>query len=448
MIEIVKNQTDSSFKSIFSYLEQIIKQRLAYELKKELPPVLAIQLEANKSYLSHFIIKNKLSNQELIFLLLAIVPHLAPNFITGIISEYLPNGGEFPEFGGIKGKNHRGILPTAETAIFVIYGHDFDKRIEGMEQITEKSILFKNQILRIEEVPAGEPPWSGKLLIDVEYLAKLTTGTVVNPKLSSEFPAQLITTGLEWSDLVLQEKTIFEINEIETWLKYNEKLMNDWKMRGKIKPGFRILFHGPAGTGKTMTACLLGKFTKRDVFRIDLSMVVSKYIGETEKNLSKLFDKAANKDWILFFDEADSVFGKRTNVRDAHDKYANQEVSYLLQRIEAHAGLIILASNMKTNIDPSFTRRFNSIIEFENPGLTERLQLWKNYIPSSIKTDKRISLKEIARKYDLTGANIVNVIQYAGLKTIEKDTNVIEYEDLLKGIQKEYLKEGKMMRME
>jgi AAA+ superfamily predicted ATPase len=448
MIEIVKNQTDSSFKSIFSYLEQIIKQRLAYELKKELPPVLAIQLEANKSYLSHFIIKNKLSNQELIFLLLAIVPHLAPNFITGIISEYLPNGGEFPEFGGIKGKNHRGILPTAETAIFVIYGHDFDKRIEGMEQITEKSILFKNQILRIEEVPAGEPPWSGKLLIDVEYLAKLTTGTVVNPKLSSEFPAQLITTGLEWSDLVLQEKTISEINEIETWLKYNEKLMNDWKMRGKIKPGFRILFHGPAGTGKTMTACLLGKFTKRDVFRIDLSMVVSKYIGETEKNLSKLFDKAANKDWILFFDEADSVFGKRTNVRDAHDKYANQEVSYLLQRIEAHAGLIILASNMKTNIDPSFTRRFNSIIEFENPGLTERLQLWKNYIPSSIKTDKRISLKEIARKYDLTGANIVNVIQYAGLKTIEKDTNVIEYEDLLKGIQKEYLKEGKMMRME
>ncbi len=110
-------------------------------------------------------------------------------------------------------------------------------------------------------------------------------------------------------------------------------------------------------------------------------MVVSKYIGETEKNLSKLFDKAANKDWILFFDEADSIFGKRTNVRDAHDKYANQEVSYLLQRIESHEGLVILASNFKGNIDTSFTRRFNSIIEFENPGIEERIKLWENYIP-------------------------------------------------------------------
>ncbi|HDR52075.1 MAG TPA: ATP-binding protein, partial [Mariniphaga anaerophila] len=113
----------------------------------------------------------------------------------------------------------------------------------------------------------------------------------------------------------------------------------------------------------------------------------SKYIGETEKNLSKLFDKAANKDWILFFDEADSIFGKRTNVRYAHDKYANQEVSYLLQRIESHAGLVILALNMKSNIDSSFTRRFNSIIEFDNPDTSERLQLWKNYLPPVAKLD-------------------------------------------------------------
>ena len=107
------------------------------------------------------------------------------------------------------------------------------------------------------------------------------------------------------------------IQEIERWLQYNEQLMDTWKLRGKIKPGFRVLFHGPPGTGKTLTACLLGKYTQRDVYRIDLSMVVSKYIGETEKNLSKLFDKAANKEWILFFDEADSIFGKRTNVARA-----------------------------------------------------------------------------------------------------------------------------------
>jgi SpoVK/Ycf46/Vps4 family AAA+-type ATPase len=219
-------------------------------------------------------------------------------------------------------------------------------------------------------------------------------------------------------------------------------------MKGKIKPGFRVLFFGPPGTGKTMTACLLGKYTGRDVFRIALSLVVSKYIGETEKNLSKLFDKAANKDWILFFDEADSIFGKRTNVRDAHDKYANQEVSYLLQRIESHAGLVILASNMKNNIDSSFTRRFNTIVEFENPGVTEREQMWQNYIPSTVSLDPKISLKEIARRFEIAGANIVNIIHYAGLQTLENHSDFLSYDDLMKGIRKEYRKEGKMIRLE
>jgi SpoVK/Ycf46/Vps4 family AAA+-type ATPase len=302
--------------------------------------------------------------------------------------------------------------------------------------------------LFLENPGDGEPKMSGRLVLDEEYVDLFTSGRISKPRLSSDFPAERITTELGWNDLVLNEKTMAGIKEIETWLKYNDELLGGWKMHGKIKRGFRVLFHGPSGTGKTLTACLLGKYTERDVFRIDLSMVVSKYIGETEKNLSKLFNKAANKDWILFFDEADSIFGKRTNVRDAHDKYANQEVSYLLQRIESHAGLVILASNMKSNIDASFTRRFNSIIEFDNPDTSERLQLWKNYLPPVAKLDKIVNLEEISRKYNLTGANIVNVIQFAGLQTLEKKSQTISSEDLLKGIQKEYEKEGKMMRLE
>src|SRR5690606_11585436 len=129
-----------------------------------------------------------------------------------------------------------------------------------------------------------------------------------------------------------------------------------WDMRQLIKPGYRTLFYGPPGTGKTLTAMLLGKEFQRNVFRIDLSQVVSKYIGETEKNLEKIFQRAANKEWILFFDEADALFGKRTSVKDAHDRYANQEVSYLLQRVEDFPGLVILASNYKNNIDKAFVR--------------------------------------------------------------------------------------------
>jgi len=436
-------------KNIILFLTEVLKTRLEIEFrndKSELP--VFHSNENKKSILEQFIKEHSLSDIEVITLFLALVPHVDPGFFQTVISEYFPNGADFPEFGGVKGKNHRGILPTGETVLFILAGNNIEKRIEVSKLFAKDHYFSRGNVLYLENPGDGEPLMSGRLLLDEEYVELFTVGKISKPKLSSDFPAELIITELSWDDLVLQDKTLEEIKEIETWLKYNDTLLNQWQMKGKIKPGFRVLFHGPAGTGKTMTACLLGKYTNRDVFRIDLSMVVSKYIGETEKNLSRLFDKAANKDWILFFDEADSIFGKRTNVRDAHDKYANQEVSYLLQRIESHGGLVILASNMKNNIDSSFTRRFNSIVEFENPGVAERDKLWRNYIPPSVKLDGKISLDEVARKYEITGANIVNVIHYAGLKTLEKHSTTISQEDLMKGIQKEYQKEGKMIRME
>ena len=309
----------------------------------------------------------------------------------------------------------------------------------------KQSKLIKNKDIIIERLLSTEPEMSGRLILDEECYAKVTTGKVMKPQLSQDFPASLITTEMEWDDLILKKNTLSEVKEIETWLDHNETLMNDWNMQGIIKPGYRVMFYGPPGTGKTLTASLLGKYTNKDVFRIDLSMVVSKYIGETEKNLSSLFDKAINKDWILFFDEADSIFGKRTNVRDAHDKYANQEVSYLLQRIEAHPGLVILASNFKNNIDTAFTRRFQSIIEFEVPTSAERFKLWKNNLPKGIKLEESLSLESLAKKYSITGANIVNIIQYACLKTLAAGENIIKEKFLIEGVRREYLKEGKTL---
>ena len=216
-------------------------------------------------------------------------------------------------------------------------------------------------------------------------------------------------------------------------------------MNKRLKAGYRALFYGPPGTGKTLTASLLGKRTKRDVYRIDLSTVVSKYIGETEKNLASLFDKAQHKDWILFFDEADSLFGKRTNVRDAHDKYANQEVSYLLQRIEDHAGLVILASNFRNNIDEAFTRRFQSIIYFPMPQAAERLDLWKNAFPEQVQLDNTVDLKQLADAYEVSGATIMNVVQFCCLQALAQKTQEISFDQIKKGIQRELVKEGKMV---
>lgn len=395
--------------------------------------------------LSAFIEAQSLTLEDVLWLMLALVPHIQPQLLAYSIAEFFPSGGDIPEFGGVKGKNHRGIIPTGETGLFILAGSNSQARIDAKAFVDRDSYLFKKAILRIEEVPSGEPKMSGRLILDEEYVDLLTTGEVVKPKMSAGFPADLIETQLDWEDLVLDENTLKQVGEIQTWLTHNHTVMEEWNMKKIIKPGYRVMFYGPPGTGKTLTACLLGKHTGRDVYRIDLSMVVSKYIGETEKNLSLLFDKAANKDWILFFDEADAIFGKRTNVRDAHDKYANQEVSYLLQRIEGHPGLVILASNFKSNIDAAFTRRFQTIIEFQSPTPEERIRLWQNNLPVGIPLEATVNLRDLSRRYDITGANIVNIIQYACLKTLENGHTEIQLEYLTGGIKKEYLKEGKML---
>ena len=158
------------------------------------------------------------------------------------------------------------------------------------------------------------------------------------------------------------------------------------------------------------------------MFRIDLSRVVSKYIGETEKNLARLFDRAEHKNWILFFDEADALFGKRTEIRDAHDKYANQEVAYLLQRIENYAGLVILASNQRGNLDEAFLRRFQAVIHFPVPMAEDRRDLWQRAFPSQIQVADDVDWRDIASRFELTGAGIVNVAHFCAIEALANTT--------------------------
>jgi len=285
---------------------------------------------------------------------------------------------------------------------------------------------------------------SGRIILQQDYVDLFTTGAVMKPVFSPDFPAKNISTKMDWSDLILNQKTEQQILDIKTWLDNNEPFMNEWGMDKKVKPGYRALFYGPPGTGKTLTATLLGKQFNKEVYRIDLSQVVSKYIGETEKNLEKVFNKAEYKDWILFFDEADALFGKRSNVTNAHDKYANQEVSYLLQRVEDFPGLIILASNYKSNIDAAFIRRFNAIVPFFAPNAAERLQIWKTTIPAKASLAENVDLSGVASKYELTGSSIVSIIHYASLQAISRKSTTILKRDILEGIQREYEKEEKV----
>ena len=340
----------------------------------------------------------RLDHSQRLLLILAIVPHIQPQLLDPFFVKNSTYDREFTEFGGQKGKNHQGFLPTGETALFLLAGDSIELRMKFQNLLDHNQPLISQKIITLEEVEGNDPALSGILTISENSLHHLRTGEMQKMSYSGNFPAQLITTEMEWKDLVLEPATRNHIDEILVWMEHGETLLDQWDMRRKIKPGYRALFYGPPGTGKTLTATLLGKATNRDVYRIDLSKVVSKYIGETEKNLSRVFDLAENKQWILFFDEADALFGKRTSVSSSHDRYANQEVSYLLQRIEDFPGIVVLASNLRTNLDEAFTRRFQSIIQFPMPEQNERLQLWKRGFSKQSVLDQQVDLKQIAKK--------------------------------------------------
>ncbi|MDX2285976.1 MAG: ATP-binding protein [Bacteroidia bacterium] len=441
--------SDANLRTGLAFLQTLLNQRLEHYFGAAEAPFAFPEPPAwaggAQGPFSEFLQARSPEPEAWLLLLMALAPSVYPNFYDGAIARFLPNGGNFPEFGGAKGHHHRGTLPTGETALFLLAGQDLDARLRLQRWLQSHPMIQQERIVTLESVKPGEPPLSGRLLLDPEWAEWMLTGRLSIPKLSTEFPAQYIETGLGWDDLVLDPQTLSHIREIEDWLQYNDILLQDWGLHTRIKPGYRALFYGPPGTGKTLTASLLGKYSGRPVFRVDLSMVVSKYIGETEKNLASLFEKAEYKDWILFFDEADALFGKRTGVRDAHDRYANQEVSYLLQRVEGHAGLVILASNLRNNIDDAFTRRFQSIVYFPIPKAPERALLWSKAFPPQVALAPGIDLGDIARRYELTGSNIVNIVHYCCLRMLATGQQTLSPELLIGGIRREYAKEDKVM---
>lgn len=437
-----------NLENALSYLEEILRIALENNLKKnnthiEYP---LFEFEDNGEPFFEFTMSYELSFEEFIVVLLALAPHLRPNLLDAVIEKYLKKDDNFPEIGGRKTADIRYMMPTGDTALFILAGYNLEKRLEVQTLFDEHSFLASEAIVKLEEVKSSEPKMSGKLVIDNELIDFFTKGFVELPKFSSSFPAQHISTDLKWNDLILCDDVKSQITEIKEWIDHNNVLMDKWNMKQKVKPGYLALLHGAPGTGKTLTATLLGKYTERHVFRVDLSTIISKYIGETEKNLGNLFDKAEHKNWILAFEEADALFGKRTNVSSAHDRFANQEVSYLLQRIETFSGLIILTTNFKGNIDDAFLRRFNAIVEFPFPSFEERIRIWEKSFPKTVTFENSENIPKLAARYELAGGNIINAVQYACLKAISRNSTEIRYSDIVLGVKREFEKSGKMFQ--
>ena len=403
----------------------------------------APSIGSKKSFYEQTVYERGMNTDERLAMLLALIPHIRPQALDTFFIQNKNFDRTFTEFGGWRGNTHGGFLPTGETAAFILAGDNLEKRFEILQIFDPDHFFARDKILLLEGQERNEPFLSGALVITTEFLNKFTSGIYHKPDYSISFPAKLITTRLSWKDLVLAPEVFEELDTIISWMHHSRTIMQDWGLEKVIKPGYRSLFYGPSGTGKTLTACLIGKTVGADVYRIDLSKMVSKYIGETEKNLANIFDQAQNKNWILFFDEADALFGKRTQTTNAHDRYANQEVSYLLERVEDFPGVVILATNLKANIDDAFARRFQSQVYFPMPDAEQRFQLWENTLNHRCRLTADTNLHEIAEKYELSGGAITTVVRYGAIWALQMQRGAISGRDLVKGIARELRKEGK-----
>jgi hypothetical protein len=396
---------------------------------------------------AHVLSELRLGAAERLVLVLAVIPHVAPELLDPFLIQNQSIGRRFTEFGGLLGQSHGGFLPTVETALFLLAGGDRGERLQQRALFAPEHVFHRNGVLILDHRSGEEPANSAALRLSPEYTEKLLSGSEFHPPPGADFPAQRITTPLEWDDLVLDAATLEQIGMIRRWIRHAPMLMDDWNLKRRLRSGYRSLFYGPPGTGKTLTACLLGKSEGRAVYRVDLSRVVSKWIGETEKNLGSLFDQAQHRDWILFFDEADALFGRRTESHTANDRAANQQIAYLLQRLEDFPGVVILATNMRGNMDEAFARRFQSVILFPMPDAELRLRLWEdNFAQSGFALGADVDLPALAREYEISGGAIVNVLRHAALMAAERDPKAATADDLLQGVRLELHKEGRYLK--
>jgi SpoVK/Ycf46/Vps4 family AAA+-type ATPase len=274
-------------------------------------------------------------------------------------------------------------------------------------------------------------------LDDLFAAARLQSGQELGPLATRIEPQRA------WTDLVLPDDMLAQLREIGGRVAQRRRVLRDWGFDARLSlgKGTTALFAGPSGTGKTLAAEVLARELGLDLHRIDLAGVVSKYIGETEKNLDRIFVAAETANAILFFDEADALFGKRSEVRDSHDRYANLEIAYLLQKMEQYEGVVILATNLRANLDDAFLRRLAFVVQFPFPDEILRRRIWSAVWPSATPLAPDVDLDSLARDFKLTGGHIRNVALAAAFLAAEAGEPV-NRAHLLHAIRRELQKLG------
>lgn len=321
--------------------------------------------------------------------------------------------------------------PALIQEIFALRGPD----AAALHQTLAAEGTLRQRRLVLEETPGRY----GVLRVEPRVLHRLMD----RPERIAPPPgATRITAQVDWDDLVLPELQKQMLREFLHWVRERQTVVRDWG--GRDVGGPLALFSGPSGTGKTLTASVLAKDLGWPLFRVDLGLIVSKYIGETEKNLNALFEAAHGQEMVLQFDEADALLGKRAEVKEARDRYANMEVSHLLSRIEQHRGPCILTTNLRSHLDQAFMRRFQAVIEFPRPDTGARVALWSRLLPPDAPRSAEIDVEVLAEAVTLTGGGIQNAALHAAYMAAARDGE-ITLADVATAVWRELGKSGKPM---
>lgn len=431
------------------WLAECINSRIEHSKKnassdknifEDIPPVTTSDAEGEYAQL---IKRHSFNAEERLLLALSLCNHYNPRLLTVFLENIQL------QFAArvIKAENLLSVLPTAETFFFIAGGNS-GKSLTHLHRYFDTSHPFyKESILDLGIASPGVSRFDAPLLMPPTARELLLYDKYQPPRFSNEFPAQLLSTKLEWKDLVLMPQTQQLLNELKNRL-LNEADVRTWKtntgrLGDHMRPGIRVLLFGASGQGKTLTTSLLGKLLEREVYRIDLSSVISKYIGETSKNLRNLFDTAERKKWILFIDEGDALLGMRSDLTansGSTAQHANQDVAYILQRIENFDGFVVVATNLANNIDAAFERRFEGRIRYAPLNTELQVQVWKNTWPEKLLTDTACRIDLLLSENPLSPASIVNVIQRIAFLAAEQNNFSVKAEMIRQCIMDEAIK--------
>lgn len=390
-----------------NYLQDTSLENRSWKEEEELldPPTLGEQMLWHQYAM--FIRKHELNMEERLIVLMSLAIYLKPNFYHIFLKNpWLVERAKLHRTSGDKC-----LLPTVETALFILAGDDITERTRVMYYFETEHFFYRHSVLDITPTEPNEPDTFGLLSLSLSYRSLFIYNIYKTPRYSHRFPATFMETNLQWSDLVLSQNTALQIDELKIALNQDE-YFRSLRSGKHMRKGLRILFYGEPGTGKTLTATLLGKELNMPVIRVEISGVQSKYIGETNERLESLFNTAENKNWILFIDEGDAILGQRSQSDQGESTaHANDTVAFLLQRIESYNGIIVVATNFIQNLDKAYERRFDINARFHTLSKQQQYQFWLKLIPEEYPLDKPQMLLGLLDQYGFSPAEICNVNQ-------------------------------------